>query len=258
MRVLAEAGIDVRRIEPTSSAESSGIVLDQVPTAGMPLVQKMEGALWVSVGPEPEPQTRLMPRVVGMVEERAFQLMDRIGVPVRRVDRVTSAEPEGMVVDQLPSEGAPVGPDAEGALWVSAGPPPPGPDTVAPPDPDSIVSSDTEGATRPPPTGGAATEPTEPFPWPTDWTPGLMLAVTVLGFLMGRTARPKKSRSGKGAPASTTPSPVLRSRAVAPRGSVEVDGPLLPQLDVGLRARKDASFRVELETPADGPLAPPE
>jgi beta-lactam-binding protein with PASTA domain len=117
IRVLAQAGVAVDRVDSVASPERPGTILSQRPEPGSPVEEEVSGALEVAVE-EPLPET---PDVVGLFEGEAIARMAEAGVEVQRVDPVSSDEAAGRVIDQLPTAGTPVTPGTSGALWIADG-----------------------------------------------------------------------------------------------------------------------------------------
>lgn len=117
IRILAAAGVAVRRVDSVPSPERPGTILRQRPEPGSPVEEDLPGALEVAV----EEPLRETPDVVGLFEGEAIARMAEAGIEVQRVDPVASEEAAGRVIDQLPSAGTPVAPGASGALWIADG-----------------------------------------------------------------------------------------------------------------------------------------
>lgn len=116
---LEGAGFEVGEVDSLQHPSvASGIVLGQAPLPGQVLPPQTPVQLTVSSGP----QTRSVPDVLGLEEDRARIVLETTGFVVR-VDTAQAEEPRGHVVSVDPPPESAVVLPAEVHLLVSAGPP---------------------------------------------------------------------------------------------------------------------------------------
>lgn len=234
-RRLREAGFRLGPVDVVSVDAPPGTVVDQWPPAGAfaspgaPVRVRVSGGV-DSGGDEASPPVAV-PEVVGLERAAAATRLADAGLAV-----VQTRGDGDRVADQFPSPGTLVAPGTPILLTLQA----PGPD----------------GWLR---------------RWPLWGVPaGAALLWVLLRIRRVRAAR--RRQDGDGAPGAPRVRNGARSREPedgrssdarieyrlacrSPRGEVEVDGPLLPELEVGLRPRPGRALRVMLEVPRGGPLA---
>ncbi len=275
------------------SDEDAGTVLGQRPPAGERVPLGTAVALQVSSGPpEPNPELVVVPPVTGGSVDGAREVLERSILALEVVDSVAGDAPRGTVTAQSPSPGTRVDPGTLVGVRVSRGPEaaspgadaPPGGEVVPPgapgtgpeepgaeppaggPEPPATPPEDESPAAPPqePPAASsqavpATVPPRGPRPlgrWAAGAAPVVLLSLFLL--LRLRRARGKRSAGAADTPSlRESPPPAsaatYRAPACEPRGTVECDGPLLPAVEVGLRAR-DGTVEVALEMASGGPL----
>ncbi|TKJ26434.1 Stk1 family PASTA domain-containing Ser/Thr kinase [Blastococcus sp. CCUG 61487] len=117
---LDEAGLVVDEVTPreTTEPDEVGTVLDSNPASGAQVDEGSEVDLVVGV----EPDTLLVPNVVGLDEDRARSTLEQAGfrgtINTRQED---SLEEEGTVASVSPEEGQSISPDGTITLGISTG-----------------------------------------------------------------------------------------------------------------------------------------
>lgn len=233
---LLEAGLAPGRVDAAPADAPRGTVVDQWPPAGALAGPGAAVRLRVSSGPGeggPVPATVPVPEVVGLERGTATALLADVGL--RAVDTRGDGD---RVVEQFPSPGTLVSPGTPVLLTLQAR--------------------------------------TGPVPaWLRDWRTWAVPAGLAVLWVLLRIRRVSAARTGgdgggahprpDGEPAEEKPEeeePDPRTRVEyrlarrAPTGAVEVDGPLLPELEVGLRPRPGRPVRVTLAVHGDGPRGP--
>ncbi len=283
--VLARVGLGVEGVTSVPSPAPPGEVVAQSPAPGTALPAGSAVDLAVAA-PLPEPEGVEVPAVVGALRDGAEARIREAGLTPGPVEAVPSEAPEGTVLDQWPPAGTLVAPGESVRLGLAvpverAEPPP-----VVVPDVVGLeagparaalagvglatveVRGDGASVTDQFPAAGTAVAPGTPVlltlqaqapppalpEWVSRWR-GWGVPVGAVVLLLLLRVRRAPGRKGGGAPRTDPPldgpggpgaALEYRLKPTAPRGSVEVVGPLLPPFEITLRPRPPRTVRAEL------------
>jgi beta-lactam-binding protein with PASTA domain len=130
------ARLQIGHVTRMNHHRPAGIVYQQRPVAGTPVDPGSPVALWVSLGPPPEPKRVQVPNLWRKELQEARELLESRGLTQgRRVLEDSETQPEGTILRQEPGAGEWVNPGRQVNVWVARRPPPPPP----PPPPEKTT-----------------------------------------------------------------------------------------------------------------------
>jgi beta-lactam-binding protein with PASTA domain len=128
-KALADAGLDSTETVEYDSLVARGSVIDQVPAAGVKVVQGSTVGLLMSLGKRPASDITV-PTVTGMTQNEAQTTLRDAGLAAYFVLENDDTVPAGSVVEQAPAAGKKVAPSTMVLVAVSIGPAAPSAVTV--------------------------------------------------------------------------------------------------------------------------------
>ncbi len=126
VKKLEKAGLKVKRIEEFSETIQFEYVIKQTPKSETKVMEGYTVSLHVSADIEnpnkPEDEQIVVPKVTGIEEEKAIQMITESGLKVTSIERQPSEKAEGTVIQQNPSAKTGVEKGSGISIVVSSGP----------------------------------------------------------------------------------------------------------------------------------------
>jgi beta-lactam-binding protein with PASTA domain len=122
--ILARAGLQLGRIAKKIDNRPAGTVIQQDQAPGSMVPPRTPVNLWLAEPREvkPPPTKVRVPHLITDTQSQASRALERAGLQVGRVARITSSQNPGTVVRQSPEPGTAVSPGSAVNLWLAVAP----------------------------------------------------------------------------------------------------------------------------------------
>jgi beta-lactam-binding protein with PASTA domain len=122
--ILARAGLQLGRVAKKIDNRPAGTVIQQDQAPGSMVPPRTPVNLWLAEPREvkPPPTKVRVPHLITDTQSQASRALERAGLQVGRVARITSSQNPGTVVRQSPEPGTAVSPGSAVNLWLAVAP----------------------------------------------------------------------------------------------------------------------------------------